>query len=89
LVAPSGKGLAVGERHSAAKVALGLTVVLAVVLAAMAVFEVAWLGFVVITLLFGALIAREVAFFGVRGLVLITAAILAAIAVAFAVARLA
>jgi hypothetical protein len=89
LQALSGKVLAVGERYSAAKVALGLTVVLAVALVAMAVLDAAWLGFVVIALFFGVLIAREVTVFGVRGFLLITGGVLAVIAVAFVVSRLA
>jgi hypothetical protein len=77
----------VGARYSAAKLALGLTAVLAVALVAMAVLDAPWLGFVVIGLLFGALIAREVTIFGVRGFLLITGAGLAVVAVAFVVSR--
>jgi len=79
----------VGERYSAAKVALGLTVVLAVALVAVAVLDAPWIGFVVIALFFGVLIAREVTIFGVRGLLLITGGVLAVIAVAFVASRLA
>jgi hypothetical protein len=79
----------VGARYSAAKVALGLTAVLAVALVAMAVLDAAWLGFVVIALFFGALIARGVTIFGARGFLLTTGGVLAVIAVAFLVARLA
>ena len=78
-----------GERYTAAKVALGLTVGIAVALVAIEVFDAPWLGFVVIALLFGALIAREITIFGVRGFLLTTGALLALIAVAFAVGRFA
>ncbi len=78
-----------GERYSAAKVALSLTAALAVTLVAMAVLDAAWLGIVVIALLFVALIAREVTTFGVRGFLLITGGVFAVIALAFFVARLA
>jgi hypothetical protein len=78
-----------GERYSAAKVALGLTAALTLALVAMTVFDAAWLGFVVIALLFGALIAREVTLFGVRGFLLITGGVLAVATVAFLATRLA
>jgi hypothetical protein len=78
----------VGERYSAAKVALGLTAALAVALVAMAVLDASWLGFVAIALLFGTLIAREITVLGVRSFLVLTGAVLATIAVAFAVARL-
>jgi hypothetical protein len=85
----SGKGLAVGTRYSAAKVALGLTALLGVALVAMAALDAPWLGFVVIALLFGALIAREVTVFGVRGSLLITGLPLVVVGVAFVISRLA
>jgi hypothetical protein len=78
----------VGERYTAAKVALGLTAALALTLVAREVLDAAWLGFVAIALLLGALIARQVSVFSVRGFLLITGAVLAVIAVAFVVARL-
>ena len=73
----------------AAKVALGLTALLAVALIAMAALDAPWLGFVVIALLFGVLIARELTLYGARGFLLITGALLIVIGVAFAIARLA
>ncbi|MCU1678633.1 MAG: hypothetical protein JWM93_3391 [Frankiales bacterium] len=75
-------------RYSAAKIALALTALLAVTLVAMALFDAAWLGFVVIALFFAVLVAREMTIFGGRGFLLITAALLAVIAIAFVAARL-
>jgi hypothetical protein len=78
----------VGERYTAAKVALGLTAVLAVGLVAMAALDAPWIGLAVIALLIGALIAREVTIFGVRGFLLVTGGVLAVIGAAFVIARL-
>jgi hypothetical protein len=75
----------VGERYSAAKIALGFTAVLAVALVAMGVLDAPWLGFAAIALLFGALIAREVTIFGVRGFLLLTGGVLAVLGVAFVI----
>lgn len=75
-------------RYSPAKIALAPTALLAVTLVAMALFDAAWLGFVVIALFFAVLVAREVTIFGGRGWLLTTGALLAVIALAFVAARL-
>jgi hypothetical protein len=78
----------VETRYSPAKIALAPTALLAVTLVAMALFDAAWLGFVVIALFFAVLVAREVTIFGGRGWLLTTGALLAVIALAFVAARL-
>jgi hypothetical protein len=85
----AGRVLAVGEGYTAAKIALGLTALLALALVAMALFDAPWIGFVAMAALFGVLIAREVFLLGVRGFLVTAGAVLAVIAVAFAFQRLA
>lgn len=83
----AGKVAVVETRFTATTVALMATVLLAFALAAMALLDAPWLGFVAMSLLFVGLIAREVSVWGVRGFLLVSAAIAGVIAVAFVAQR--